>query len=193
MTDNNQTSADREEQVSYLAQRLSIITPMLNRFVHISSKEVGLRSPRDLFLLTLLSKHPVNQVLITKILEINAPTLSKQVDALVQAGLIERTTSEEDRRSQLLTLTELGAQKLTAIHEINERRLKEMLAEASDTELSGINQTAEVLTRLISEKIKSVQPLHKHHHCMHEDGDAAHPHHSWAHMQKTSASGDANE
>lgn len=177
MTNTNHTTTEREEQLSYLAQRLSIVTPMLNRFAHISSKEAGLRSPRDLFLLTLLSKHPVNQVHITKILEINAPTLSKQIDALVQAGLIERTTSEEDRRSQLLTITPVGSEKLVEFQDISKRRLKEILTAASDTELADINQAATVLTKLISERIASVHSRHKHH----------------CHEYPTTASGDAHE
>lgn len=177
MTNENQPLTDRGDQLSYLAQRLSIVTPMLNRFAHISSREAGLRSPRDLFLLTLLSKHPVNQGHITKILEINAPTLSKQVDALVQAGLIERTTSEEDRRSQLLTLTPGGLQKIAEVNEINERRLKEILAAASDTELVDINQAADVLTKLISQRIAHVHSHHKHQCC----------------AKKSTATGDAHE
>lgn len=179
MTESTTTSTprprQREEALSYLAQRLNIVTPMLNRFVHMSCKEVGLRSPRDLFLLTMLSKHPVNQARFAKALEMNAPTLSKQIDALVTSGFVTREASAQDRRVQTLTITREGKAKLDEVHTVNEQRLKEMLAEATDVELDQLLDVTNVLTGLITSRIESKhghgQCPFSHDHRTHESGE----------------------
>ena len=169
----NKPSINRDESLSHLAQRLNIVTPMLNRFMHFSCKEIGLRSPRDLCLLALLSKHSLSQAHLLKMLNVNAPTLSKQIDVLAQNGLLDRQASEEDRRSQVLSITPEGKHKLLEAAKVNERRLKEMLAEANDEQLIQILEATETLTNVITSRMENV---HKSHACSWRTND--NPHHS---------------
>lgn len=161
-TNAKHSPSDREEALSYLGNRLNIVTPMLNRFIHLSCKEIGLRSPRDLWLLSILSRHPINQAHIIKLMDINAPTLSKQIDALVQNGLLTRQASEEDRRSQILSITPQGKQKLKEAAKVNEQRLSEMLSEASDEQLVQLREATDTLTNVITSRMEKA---HKSHSC----------------------------
>ena len=129
--------------------------------MHISCKEAGLRSPRDLILLTMLSKHPTCQGHLTKILPINAPTLSKQVDALVQSGLVERMANEQDRRSQVLSITKDGIAMLDTVRKLHQELLAQKLSDASDEDLALIIQATDKLIQLTlgDEHVKNIQKL----------------------------------
>lgn len=56
-------------------------------------------------------------------------TISRQVTALVDAGLVERTVDEEDRRATILRLTEGGQAVFTTMRQDRERMLALVLAD----------------------------------------------------------------
>lgn len=171
--DTQPASHKREDLLPFLAQRLNFTTPLLNRFVRMSSREVGLKAPRDLFILTMVAHRPFTQAELIKILDFNAPTLSKQVDALVQGGYITREQSADDRRATILSITPKGRDVLAQTRVVNERLLGEMLAEATDEELVGLLDATNTLTRLITLRMAT----HPHPHGPHAHAHMAHPHH----------------
>lgn len=56
-------------------------------------------------------------------------TVSRQVTALVDAGLVERTVDEEDRRATILRLTDAGQAVFTTMRRDRERMLALVLAD----------------------------------------------------------------
>ena len=63
--------------------------------------------------------------------------VSRQVQALVDLGLVERQPDPEDRRAILLDATAEGRRRLEAMSQHRSDRFDERLAGWSDAELSG--------------------------------------------------------
>lgn len=175
--DTQPASNKREDLLPFLAQRLNFTTPLLNRFVRLSAREVGLKAPRDLFILTMIAHRPFTQAELIKILDLNAPTLSKQVDALVQSGYITREQSADDRRATILSITPKGIDILAQTSAVNKRLLSEMLAEATDEELIGLLDATNTLSRLITQRMASHNSLHCSHPESHKRSHMPHSHH----------------
>jgi len=64
-------------------------------------------------------------------LDLDTSTLSRTVDGLVKAGLVERTEDAADRRSLRLSLTPSGSEKVAAIDEMCDRYYTELLEHMS--------------------------------------------------------------
>jgi DNA-binding MarR family transcriptional regulator len=60
------------------------------------------------------------------------PTVSATVDTLVERGLVERTSSRDDRRVTTLTVTERGQHGLTTAEASMRARLDDVLARIDD-------------------------------------------------------------
>jgi DNA-binding MarR family transcriptional regulator len=60
------------------------------------------------------------------------PTVSATVDTLVERGLIDRTSSRDDRRVTTLTVTATGHQELAAAEAAMRARLDDVLARVDD-------------------------------------------------------------
>ena len=56
----------------------------------------------------LLKTGPVSQRELAEVMNVRAATLSEQIARLNRAGLVERTPSEKDRRSVIVSLSEEG-------------------------------------------------------------------------------------
>jgi DNA-binding MarR family transcriptional regulator len=90
---------------------------------------------------------------------VDRTTLTRTVDHLVDAGLVERSTPREDRRQVVLTLTEAGKvacqRSLQAIYRVNRELLKGMreeeqraLARGLDRLIDRLAPDPELLARL---------------------------------------------
>jgi DNA-binding MarR family transcriptional regulator len=77
-------------------------------------------------------------------------TMSKVVDALASAGMIERVADAEDARASLVRVTPLGAQTLHEIRSASTRVIHDALATLSDAERSRLRRALPVLDRLAS-------------------------------------------
>lgn len=60
-------------------------------------------------------------------LELDASTLSRTVDGLVKAGLAERREDPENRRRQIVSLSEAGKAKTDSINELCDRYYRRLL------------------------------------------------------------------
>ncbi|MFL6099241.1 MAG: MarR family winged helix-turn-helix transcriptional regulator [Actinomycetales bacterium] len=65
-------------------------------------------------------------------------TVSRQVTALVDAGLVERTVDEEDRRATILRLTEGGQAVFGTMRQDRERMLAIVLADWSPRDVAAL-------------------------------------------------------
>lgn len=80
-------------------------------------------------------------------MERGAPAMSRAVDALVRAGLVDRTPDPENRRQLQLRLSEAGRSALDRPVATNPR-LAERLARVAQSELRALERAMEILERL---------------------------------------------
>jgi DNA-binding MarR family transcriptional regulator len=76
-----------------------------------------------------------------------APAVSRSVDALVRAGLVERQPDPDNRRRLALRLTSEGRARLDAAPEGN-RGLQQKFARIAQSELRAVERAIEILERL---------------------------------------------
>lgn len=76
-----------------------------------------------------------------------APAVSRSVDVLVRAGLVERTPDPDNRRRLALRLTQEGRARLDASPEGN-RALEQKFARIAQSELRAVERALEILERL---------------------------------------------
>ena len=76
-----------------------------------------------------------------------APAISRAIDALVRAGLVERQSDPDNRRRLALRLTDSGQQTL-ARPTVSDRSLEGRLARLAASELRALERGIEILERL---------------------------------------------
>ena len=86
----------------------------------------------------------LNQVAAT--VERGAPAVSRSVDALVRAGLVERQPDPKNRRRLALRLTEAGREELSRGLRSN-RMLRTKLERLAHSELRAVERAIEILER----------------------------------------------
>jgi len=86
---------------------------------------------------------PVTLNEVAKAIGRGAPAVSRSVDALVRAGLIDRTQDPENRRRLALQLTKAGRDRLADMPQGNE--LAKRLERFAHSELRAIERAIEIL------------------------------------------------
>ena len=84
---------------------------------------------------------------LSGVLGLDRSTLSRTVDSLVKAGLVERSEEPKDRRALRLVLTRAGSEKVAYIDDACNRNYAELLADISEEDrrhvLRGVTVMAE--------------------------------------------------
>jgi len=84
--------------------------------------------------------------------QVQPPTMSKIVDALVQQGLARREVNSSDRRSITIFPTPKGMQVMKEGRDRREKRLIEMLRRLKQDEIRDLQRATEILTRILETK-----------------------------------------
>jgi len=92
------------------------------------------------------SKEPATLNDVSKIIGRGAPAVSRSVDALVRAGLVERTQDPNNRRRLALRLTGEGRERLTA-RVAGGSALRIKLERMAHSELRALERAIEILER----------------------------------------------
>lgn len=92
-------------------------------------------------LISLNGAHQVNEV--AEFLGVSAPATTKNIDKLVQLGLLSRTPSQRDRRAQILTVSPRGRRLVRRYEELTATRLKKVLREFRPREVEQLSQLME--------------------------------------------------
>lgn len=84
-------------------------------------------------------------------LDLDASTLSRTVEGLVKAGLVERTVDAADRRSVRLTLAQAGRDKVASIDQMCNRYYAALLEQLSEKDqrcvVRGVRLLADLMRR----------------------------------------------
>ena len=125
-----------------LAARL---TAVAHQWVTEGPAERSERARRKL-LSSIAGKEPATLNEVAKVVGRGAPAVSRSVDALVRAGLVERTQDPHNRRRLALRLTRDGRDRLSA-RIAGGAPLKAKLERLAHSELRAIERAIEILER----------------------------------------------
>ncbi|MGN6244079.1 MAG: MarR family winged helix-turn-helix transcriptional regulator [Motilibacteraceae bacterium] len=82
---------------------------------------------------------------------VSAPTMSRLVASLQEAGLLERASDPEDARATVLTLSRAGAQRLDEVRESRTALLADRLSRLSPDDLTRLEAALPVLESLVED------------------------------------------
>lgn len=120
-------------------------TSVAHQWVTEGPRERTERAQRKL-LASISTREPATLNDVAKAIGRGAPAVSRSIDALVRAGLVERTQDSDNRRRLSLRLTQSGREKL---HEriAGGHSLKTKLERLAHSELRAVERAIEILER----------------------------------------------
>ena len=119
-----------EHEMSVLIRRLRRRIAERARLVHPELAPVAYS-----MLMALHDSGPQRASALVELFAIDKGAVSRQVQALLELGLIERTPDPDDRRAAILEITPLGKQRLEAVAAQRRLEVREKLGDWSDSDL----------------------------------------------------------
>jgi len=101
---------------------------------------------RRQLLSAIASREPATLNDVARAVARGAPAVSRSVDSLVRAGLVERTQDPNNRRRLALRLTETGREALSSRASANSS-LQQKLERLAQSELRAVERAIEILER----------------------------------------------
>ena len=83
--------------------------------------------------------------------QVSLPAVSRQVDSLVNLGLVTRERDPQNRRRIILEISELGEEKVRRLMENNQRFIARHLSRLTDEELDTIIEGLKLLRSIFDE------------------------------------------
>src|SRR4029078_5720005 len=120
-------------------------TAVAHQWVEEGPGERAERARRKL-LSAIESREPATLHGVSKGIGRGAPAVSRSVDALVRAGLVERTQDPDNRRRLCLRLTQNGRDQL-ASRVAGAAALREKMGRLAQSELRAVERAIEILER----------------------------------------------
>lgn len=128
---NDQTLRVLEHEMSVLVRRIRRVIAERARMLHPELSPVAYS-----MLLALSDSGPRRASDLVEIFSIDKGAVSRQVQALLELDLIERTPDPEDRRAMILEISHEGRLRLASISADRRRQLSERLGDWSEDELA---------------------------------------------------------
>jgi DNA-binding MarR family transcriptional regulator len=121
------------------------VARLMRRSFDEKARSIGVTRPQWRVLTLLSRREAMNQGMFAELLEVEPITLSRMIDRLQEAGLVERRPDPNDRRAWLLFLTEKARPILAQL----KSRADELFRDALDgLDASEQAQLSELLTRV---------------------------------------------
>ncbi len=140
---------DRRVPLPDTAERLRLSIARLARLLR-QQDDSGL-GPTVTAALSTIAKHgPLTLGDLAAREQVAPPTITKVVEKMVAAGLIERSADARDRRVSLVSVTALGSAQLEDFRNRRRSWLSERLGELDADALDRLEAAAEVLERLVA-------------------------------------------
>jgi DNA-binding MarR family transcriptional regulator len=142
------TTATDPIDTTELASRLRLSVTRLARRLR-QEAETGI-TPSQLAALATVERHqPLTAGELSAHEQVQPPTMTKVVSALVEGGLVARQTDPEDRRVTWFRLTAEGARFLARARRRKEEYLARRLRRVAPSELVTLLEAVAVLERLV--------------------------------------------
>ena len=137
-----------EGELREIATRLHSASIGLLRSLRRADDDSGLSAPRLSALSVIVFAGPLSLHALASAEQVRPPTMSRIVDALVEAGLVTRETRAEDRRSVSIAATEQGVKLMEAGRDRRVRLLAGRLTALADSEIRALGRGLELLERV---------------------------------------------
>lgn len=142
-------SVPHDVNTSALADRLHSLAIHLLRRIRRGDDEVGLSAPRLSALSVIVYRGPISVTELAKAESVTTPTMTRLVQALVQAGLVEKRTDERDNRVMLLRATAAGRRTLDSARAKRLAALQALLGQLGVDEQAAVERAVTVLEPLL--------------------------------------------
>jgi DNA-binding MarR family transcriptional regulator len=130
---------------SYVFHLFAVVTRHREARLETALKPVGINLSRHRALSVIHTLEPCTMSELADYSAVDRTTLTRTVDQLVDAGLVERATPRQDRRQVVLTLTELGSRtcrrSLRAIYGVS----RELLAGLAEEDQRVVARSLEAM------------------------------------------------
>ena len=150
MTTSRRTSPTRE--VGRVADRLHSAAIHLLRRLRVEDEALGISAPRLSALSVLVFAGPKRIGELARLEQVEPPTMTKLVDALVRDGLVVREPDPDDARAVQVRATPTGASTLRRGRARRVQTLRARLATLSPAELAALGEGVEVLERILQDR-----------------------------------------
>jgi len=137
-----------EGQLQEMATRLHAASIRLLRTLRREDGGSGLSAPRLSALSVIAFAGPLSLAELAAAEQVRPPTMSRIVDALVEADLNTRETDPADRRSVRIAATEQGRRLMEAARQRRVAALVERLGKLADSERRALARGVEIMERV---------------------------------------------
>jgi DNA-binding MarR family transcriptional regulator len=132
-----------------LADRLHSLAIHLLRRVRRGDDAAGLSAPRLSALSVVIYRGPISLTELAKAESVTAPTMTRLVQALVKAGLVEKSVDASDNRAVLLRATDLGRQTLDVARARRLAAIEELLSRLDPDDAASVERAVGILEPLL--------------------------------------------
>ena len=114
-------------------------------------------TPTRLAALAALARHPggLRQGDLAELMNISAPSMTRLVEVMCEAGWIERSRDPEDGRALLLALSAVGERTLETLRQETTSVLSGELADLTADELASLEAAVPVLRKLADRHVET--------------------------------------
>jgi DNA-binding MarR family transcriptional regulator len=139
-------TADRQDTVLRIEEEVGVLIRRLRRVIAERAHEVHESlHPSQFVVLNHLAEHgPLRASAIVGHFAMDKASVSRQIQHLIDLGLVDRTPDPEDGRATLLSVSDEGRRRLSDVAAHRRKLLDERLGDWDDVELAGF---AELLAR----------------------------------------------
>lgn len=138
-----------DHQTEQMAARLQSASIRLLRMLRREDDNGGLSGPRLSALSVVAFSGPLSLAELAAAEQVRPPTMSRVVDALVEAGLLTREVKPGDRRSVRIAVTAEGTRLLESGRERRVRALTDRLMKLAESERRALARGVEILERAV--------------------------------------------
>lgn len=132
-----------------LADRLHSVAIHLLRRVRRGDDAAGLSAPRLSALSVVIYRGPISLTELAKAESVTAPTMTRLVQALVKAGLVEKSVDASDNRAVILRATDAGRQTLDLARARRLAAIEELLTRLDANDAGSVERAVSVLEPLL--------------------------------------------
>ncbi len=138
-----------ESEIRDIATRLHSVSIRLLRRLRREDDGSGLSAPRLSALSVIAFGGPLSLAELASAEQVRPPTMSRIVDALLEAKLVTRHTDPDDRRSVKISATAKGIRLMEAGRERRVQALIEQLGGIAGSERRALARGVEIMERLV--------------------------------------------
>ena len=144
-------NADRRKLGARIALRILRASHIMERDANTIAQQAGL-TLQQWFLLTLLEDDggTASMTRMARFANVTRQNVAAMVSRMVQMGVVTTERDPKDRRSSLVTITELGRKRLSESRPLRDEWTMEVFASLNDEELASIDRLLRAVYRSVA-------------------------------------------